>query len=873
MEDKKNPNIDYSQNAQTEPNVEEIPFDQLPKKEQRRRIKETKKKAKYDKKVKKALNAQKGRGLKNFIWWLVGFLSSFIIAASAIFVCVKLVPLKTFLGENSDEVATEEVTSKSLVDIFMAMDEFKVSDVKILENVLTDLLSSSGIDSIINIDMNKLGELQFVYPEGSGKDFGSEIQNCFKVSKELFGDLAKLPIFENTLVPTDKIPEANVDSNFAPQIYYYLESGDISDDTAVLKPAYNADKTRVEESIDKDIYYVSLDAIPFGDMMDSISARLAPVKLSSMLDAFSEGASSSMIGKVLGDTTVSGLSTLNANGILLNDVMPYDKDTNGQLYDILCSAVGDDATNETLTIGDLTGMSIDNVLLSTFFGEGENDLLNILCSIAGDGVNSENINVGHITSLSQDDFNKIKLNDVIPYDEDNADVKELYDLLLQSVVREGDDAEEVKIDNLTLGDLAGVSGKIDFEKIKVSKFIKNNTDNESLYKILLDLTGKTNAEDITLGDLNGLDISTLELVNILDKNDYSNFYSILTDATGKTADEITLAQLKSFNVEQMHLSAVLDTTENKQLYDILREAIVRPSGSEAVTNENLTVGDFEYFSVDQIKLSSVLPLFGEDDETPTNRDLYKILAQASGLKKEDFENNEEKMYSSIKINSISSFNIDSILLTTVLPKEDNEGLYKILMDATGVEDSSNLTISSLSDFEIGDVRLHSVIESSTDPILGAVLAKDTEENPLTISNLGYALHELKITEVFTDIVIFEKVEGVTTKARYTFNEVDGSYTLDESGEYQISDLAKFWLFVMYDCEGIEEETGNGTKYTDNHLTVEGLEDGVNDMSTAIIEATMRQLKDAGVITGTYKDSLLKMSLKEVLDTLNGYMPG
>ena len=67
------------------------------------------KKIRAEKKAKKAIRYRKGRHLRNFIIWLVGFLSSFVVVAAAAFICVGVVPIGNYFGENTDDYVSADI--------------------------------------------------------------------------------------------------------------------------------------------------------------------------------------------------------------------------------------------------------------------------------------------------------------------------------------------------------------------------------------------------------------------------------------------------------------------------------------------------------------------------------------------------------------------------------------------------------------------------------------------------------------------------------------------------------------------------------------------------------------------------------------------
>ena len=74
--------------------------------------------------ARKAERTLRLRWLKNLLWWLTGVISSFAILAGGIFVGIKVIPLKTYLGEDNGYVSNEMAESSAL-DAILNIGKYK----------------------------------------------------------------------------------------------------------------------------------------------------------------------------------------------------------------------------------------------------------------------------------------------------------------------------------------------------------------------------------------------------------------------------------------------------------------------------------------------------------------------------------------------------------------------------------------------------------------------------------------------------------------------------------------------------------------------------------------------------------------------------
>lgn len=520
---------------------------------EKERIKEIKKQASYDRKARRAIRRNHLRGLKNFIWWLSGVLSSFVLVAVIAFIAVGVVPIGNYLGKNKDEMVSESVSEKTFLDVFKTIDQYKVSDFKILQTAIDELIAGGGIDEFVTIDNEKLGELQFVYSEESGKTIGSEIQNCIRISKNLFGDdIIKMGMFEHSAVPEEEEP-TDPAADFNPKLYYYVSSGSVAEGTAVYSRAYDDEKNRVADSVSKTLYYVALDYLPFGEMKDLIGERIGVLKLTDILTAFGNDMTDSTIGEIFGDTKVNSIATFDINSVKLNVLLPNKDEAgnpvNTDLYEFLCDVIEpnpereeDVVTSENMTIGDLTGetgtFKTDNLDIVTVLGEETSSnamFYSVLRDFTGVATNAEI----KISALKNANVNNIHLTTVLKNDSSNA---KLYSIL--------QDLIDKTAENITISDLAG----LDTDELHLTRVIEETAATEQLYSIIREATGKTNNSDITISSLSAFDIGNVKFSTAMSGMDFSGNKILSALMSG---DEFTINELGD-KVNELGLSVLFD---------------------------------------------------------------------------------------------------------------------------------------------------------------------------------------------------------------------------------------------------------------------------------------------------------------------------
>ncbi len=282
----------------------------------------------------------------------------------------------------------------------------------------------------------------------------------------------------------------------------------------------------------------------------------------------------------------------------------------------------------------------------------------------------------------------ISLTAILPYNNGETDNSGLYKILLQvcgAEIDDWDDDEAVQsaAESLNINSFSNLS----FENLSLTAFLPykdtdKNVDNSELYKMLLQICGK----DIT--NLSDAEIETL-------------------------AGDLNISSFNNLSIENLSLTTFLPykdgEVDNSQIYKVLLQLCgndlngLSDADIEALAND-LGIDDFNDLSFETISLSTLLPYEG-------NEDLYKVLLQLCKI--EFTDSNIEEKVKEITVNSFNNISFENVSLSTLLPYEGNEELYKLLLklckigftDSNVEEKANQLTINSFKDINFEDVGL------------------------------------------------------------------------------------------------------------------------------------------------------------------------
>jgi len=128
---------------------------------------------------------KEGRFLKNLLIWFLGFLFGIIALIGGVGTTLKFVSIDklfSLFGGKSEEVLSEELSEKSVLDALFNLSDFTVDDIKPLKSAILDLSKDDTIGLFVEVDEESLGETKL---SGIGEIFGGAIKMKDKNSIKL----------------------------------------------------------------------------------------------------------------------------------------------------------------------------------------------------------------------------------------------------------------------------------------------------------------------------------------------------------------------------------------------------------------------------------------------------------------------------------------------------------------------------------------------------------------------------------------------------------------------------------------------------------------------------------------------------------------
>lgn len=827
-----------------------------------------------DKKNAKARKIARHRGWKNFWWWFFGFLSPFILIGGAGAIAVCFVPIGTFFNNNSSYV-DEETQKKTMLDIIMNYQNYSVGNFPVIQNIIQKLSDKYELSKYVNINYDKLNELSF-----SNFSLSYLYEECLDITATVdslglasyLGDFANLGIMkDNTPVEGTVDPTAE---GFEAYMYYYLDDGND------LHRAYTDDGTLVSEAEGKQLYYPALRNIPLDEVIKVVPTRVSQAEVVDLLGLFTDVSETSMLFKIFNGKTVNELGSFSPDAIKLSDVLTYGEG-NEMLFNIICSAVvvgegESQPTPETVTIGNLNNISIDQVHLTDIIEESDNNkqLFDVLCDACGVETSSDltvgsiskvNINNIHITTFLEYDKNQslykilgydtkekaesdctitalsnlvvddIKLTSVIDPNGSEGS-KQLFDVLLDSV----DGA--TSYDDITIGKLSN----IDLNKIRVTHFIEwdesEGADNTILK--LLGATDKESAEKITIESLQDLDIKTVKLADILKPEDNETLYDILVDATGKDSDSILVEDLSSIELNNIKISHFLTWDEAEGASNTIWKILGAHNKDEA---DKLTIDSLNNLDIDNVYLNDILP-------AADNEKLFSILVDAVG---------NGATAETLKIGQLGTLDFNGIKLTNFMSYRDNQKLFNIL-GAHDENEGANLTVGTLSSFDVNSILLADVMDLSGDLgsiLMSGVTSPRADGSTVTKDNLNIGdLGNFNMNQVPLSVIIEEKADGSNAKLISILTQASGCSSYDQVtvaslGQFEMNNVLLSTVLDPDDNSDlfnilVEAASTEGSQKTKDNLTI-------GDLNSFNIE----QVKLSTVMGESSDNALINVLLK------------
>ncbi|MBQ3116672.1 MAG: hypothetical protein IJC07_06565 [Clostridia bacterium] len=756
--------------------------------------------------IKKALRCYRLRPLKNFFMWLSGVLTSFAILLGAIFVGIKIVPVKTYVGEDVNNYVSDKIANKSILDVLLDIDEYELTDVPAAADLVLGLVDELGLSAYIELDEEKVKALQLTYDDPN-KTFMSEFQACIKVVAtmdsvgltEMLGDMASLSAFsewkqvgagEITFDSNGNIAkdgEGNLYQN--PAQYYYLpkDVGPGVAPFAVQEPDPENDK-HYQRAFDDEgnklyhegatLYYAKLSAITIVDALDLIDESFGRIEITELLNVGgADVADGDMIYELLEGKKISEVGDIGPESIYVYNILGGEKD--GDMYKILSSALGGKAVEE-ISFADFTSedFKIDSITLATFLGEySDENVMHKILDNAVEGKAYEQVTIEDLSSGLE--IEGIPLNTIL------GDASDLYDILIDCV----DDDDVVDADDLTIGHL---SGGLTFDGIKIEKFLGEYDAENVLHKILCDVTGDAFG-DITISGLTSIEnFDGVKLVSVLGEDSLSGseFANILDQAfdvydedgnlvTDKSYGDVTVGEIASLNIDNVTLSSVMTIGADTELAKILNEAfdVYDEDGNLVEDNSytSITVGEISSLKINNVKLATVMTI-GADSE------LAKILDQAFDTATKDYG------YEEVTVGQISSLKVDNVSVSSIMDITAGSTIANILDEAfdTDTKDYGyqDIKVGQIASLSVDNVSLSSVMTIGADSILAKIL-----DQAFDTATKDYSYQDIKVSQMASLDVTNVKLASVLEIASGSTlaNILDQAFDVYDEGGNLITD--------------------------------------------------------------------------------------
>ena len=819
-----------------------------------------------NRRIKKALKCYRLRPLKNFGMWLTGVLTSFAIIIGGIFVGVKIVPIKSYVGEETNQYVSDKIANKSILDALLDVKEYELTDVPAAAELVLGLVDELGLGAYIELDEEKVKALQLTYDDPN-KTFMSEFQACIKVVAtmdtvgltEMIGDLAKLSAFSEWEEVKDTDISLDANGNIAkdgegnllnnPALYYYVPENNGAVAPFAMGEPDPADDASYKRAFDDEgnklyhdgatLHYAKLSAVTIVEALDLIDESFGRLELNEILNVggadVKEG---DMLYDLLADKTISDAGSIGPDSIYIMTLLGGEEDAD--IYKILSSALDGKPAGD-ITVADLSSeeFNVMSVELSTFLGEynEENIIHKILQQATG-------VEYGKVTleHLSGDlNVDNVPLTTILgEIDEGDGEGTNIYDILIDAI----NDPEVTEAKDITISHLTGT---LAFDNINISTVLGEYNDENVLQKVLCDVTGKEYG-DIKISSLSGeLNLNDVSLTNVLGEEDENN--KDLYDMLIKCVDSEDVTEAKDLKVS--HLSGELKFgkvglvtvlgeygSSNSQIYDVLMQA----TGEDDINDLTVDSLSNSSFVMGNISLTTVLDY--EDNE-----DVFKIIWQAVGNDTNDLTAQTAK---TITIDSLSgeNFKVDRVNLSSVITINSTDAIAKILDEAFDVYDEGGnlvtdvsydkVKVGQISGLKVDNVRLTSVltnIDDKLESILCDALEKD-DINQVKVSDLnGFNIDEATLESAFPtldvkfqDVLVsaLNETKGYTAYDQIKIGDLQSISVDNAKLETILPEINASFESILLDLTGAEE-------YSDIKISqLSGIE--VNDASlTCVIE--------------------------------------
>ena len=492
--------------------------------------------------IRRALRSYRCRTLKNFLIWLWGVISFVILAVAAGAIVLTAIPTKDLLGQDADKAGV--IAEKNLLEAIMGIDSYTFKDVPFATDAINELLETEimegkKVKDFVTIDTTGLDDVKLVdFPNVIGDRFQvvATIDNV--VGLDSLGDIGNISVFSSWDEVTEPIDESA--ETFNPYLYYYQDTPNH------YSRAYTNDKQKVAPA-DATIYYAALGYIPVTEAVNVVADSFGRAKLTDLLTNLGGAdlsGENSLVGKLLGDKTVSQIGNITTSDIILYDILGGEPDDT--IYKVLEGATG--VSYDQISLDHLTGEGfvVNDITIASILGEDAGALGDVLGSAFKDK-DYKDITIGDLTS-EDFQFTNIAIETLLGEDAG----------LLGDVLDSAFKDKEYK--DITIGDLTGED--FQFTNITIETFLGEEPG------VLGDILGSAfkdkEFKDITIGDLTSEDF-TLDNITIETflGEDGGEIGEILSAALkDKPYSSITISDLTSadFSIDNIYIKLFIDSS-------------------------------------------------------------------------------------------------------------------------------------------------------------------------------------------------------------------------------------------------------------------------------------------------------------------------
>ncbi len=300
---------------------------------------EVKKKV-YEKKVKKALKSYRFRPFKNFVFWFAGVLSSVAVVAGAIFVGIKVVPIKTYTAGKEEGYVSEEIASKSILDVLLNYNKYGLADIPGIRDSLVNSIAGSIAGNYITINSEKLNAVKFDLDKDGGQAMIEGLLNSITFNPEglalINEGIVNLSIFneyQEAQTPGEKSEGGELyilDTNENnPKLYYYeVDDSEQGGGSEGLSAGLSTQAKKYARAYDDNgkrlapngviLYYPALKDVPILDITQMLDKFIERIDIGEVLDIVlpTEGENEVLIQTLvnaLKGETISNIDSLATN--------------------------------------------------------------------------------------------------------------------------------------------------------------------------------------------------------------------------------------------------------------------------------------------------------------------------------------------------------------------------------------------------------------------------------------------------------------------------------------------------------------------------------------------------------------------------------